>query len=98
MNAKIVGLKFMLEGSHFLTVAVTESDVKRLMTAVAGQSGTVSGVCLSSGASWMLKAERVLGVHSFDWVVAQQHAAQQHIAQQHIAQQHVGHKGMSGPH
>ena len=95
MNGKVIGMKFMLEGGHFLAVAVAESDVKRLLSQASAQSSTLSGICLSNGISWVLKAERVFGVHTFDWAAAQQ-AAHQQAVQQAVGQ--VGYKGMSGPH
>lgn len=80
----MIGVRLLLEYSHFLQIPLAEADANRLID--GWENGHLKGILSSKGFAtpglkWAVRVDKVIGVHTFD-LEAQQRAAQQQQGQQ----------------
>lgn len=69
----LIGVKFMLDFGHFLTVPVTEEVYRKLLeeytnalTSQRHRSLTGTAIVNGERVDWMLWTHRIVGIHTFD--------------------------------
>ncbi len=88
MNQKLIGLRILLEGSHFIQVAAYEGEGRQIIRNIVEgvyklrDTKTITGTDPVSGVVWVVFTDAVLGAHTFSWdefmaVQRQQAEAQQ---------------------
>ena len=76
MIANTIGVKFMLQGSHYLSVKMLASNYQNWLDHFkkTNRFASLFGTCMATGINWAICGEDVVGAHSFDWEAAQAHA------------------------